>query len=167
MRYLSHFVCLKYLRSKRIVFLSIAAVAMSCALLIVVASLFTGFINAIERSASENLGDVVINSPGTSKIGKFDELIEKLKSNRSIESATAVLSTRGILFMGRGDVRAVQVMGVEFGRRDEVVPFTASLLEGGAGLIEEPDSGGDFSGVLGIGVISRPTKRRMNKILKR
>ena len=57
------FLWLKYLRKRRIIFLSIAAVALSVSLLIVVASLFTGFINAFERSAVEMLGDVVLGAP--------------------------------------------------------------------------------------------------------
>lgn len=42
-------------------FLSIAAVALSVSLLIVVSSLFTGFINAFEQAAVEAIGDVVIS----------------------------------------------------------------------------------------------------------
>ena len=60
MSHLSFFLCLKYLRCRKIVFLSIAAVAMSCALLITVASLFTGFINAVENGVGEHMGDIVI-----------------------------------------------------------------------------------------------------------
>jgi len=36
---------------------------MSVSLLIVVASLFTGFINAFERSAVDVIGDVIIGAP--------------------------------------------------------------------------------------------------------
>ena len=55
------FLWLRYLGKRRVVLLSIAAVALSCALLIVVASLFNGFINAFEQSAVDAIGDVVLH----------------------------------------------------------------------------------------------------------
>jgi len=54
------FLWLRYLRKRKIVLLSIAAVTLSSALLIAVASLFNGFIRALERSAVEAVGDVVL-----------------------------------------------------------------------------------------------------------
>ncbi len=73
------FLWLRYLQKKKVVFLSFAAVALSVALLIVVASLFTGFINAFERSAVEMIGDVVVSPPTRfSKYPQFIEQIERL-----------------------------------------------------------------------------------------
>jgi len=60
------FLWLRYLRKRKIVFLSIAAVALSVSLLIVVASLFTGFIKTFERAAVEAIGDVS-NKPKQSR----------------------------------------------------------------------------------------------------
>ena len=57
------FLCGRYLSRKRIVLLSIAAVMLCCAMLITVASLFTGFINAVESSAGDYLGDIVLSTP--------------------------------------------------------------------------------------------------------
>ncbi len=73
MKYLSLLLYIKYLRARKLMLLSIAAVAMSSALLIVVASLFTGFINAIESTAVDTVGDVVIDMAGTVKgvVGLF------------------------------------------------------------------------------------------------
>jgi len=68
------FLWLRYLRKKKIVFLSITAVALSAALLIVVASLFTGFINAFEQSSVEVVGDIVLAPPV--KFAKYQLFIE-------------------------------------------------------------------------------------------
>ena len=57
------FLWLRYLRKKKIVFLSIAAVALSVSLLIVVASLFTGFIETFDKAAVEAVGDVILIPP--------------------------------------------------------------------------------------------------------
>ena len=61
------FLWLRYLRKKKIVFLSIAAVALSVALLIVVASLFSGFIRALKQAGVESveqLPEVVLHGRG-------------------------------------------------------------------------------------------------------
>ena len=108
---LKFFLWLRYLRKKKIVFLSIAAVAVSTALLIVVSNLFNGFINAFERSAAEMLGDVVIAPPV--KFTGYAELIEQLKQNPDVEAATATLSVPGLLNLGDGNVRAVMIWGIE------------------------------------------------------
>ena len=71
MNHLGLFLCLKYLRSKKIVLLSVAAVAMSCALLIVVESLFTGFIASFEEGIKDHTGDVVITASQGLKISRY------------------------------------------------------------------------------------------------
>jgi len=105
------FLWLRYLRKKKIVFLSITAVALSAALLIVVASLFTGFINAFEQSAVEAVGDVVLAPPV--KFAKYQLFIEGLEQVRQVKAATATLSGQGLLHLGKGNVRAVKLLGIE------------------------------------------------------
>ena len=129
MKHLSIFLCLKYLRKKKIVLLSIAAVSMSTALLIVIANLFTSFINTIENSSSLQMGDIVLNAPQTKKISNYDSLIEKLTADLSIEAATAALSSQGLLLLDKGNVRAVYILGIEVPERDGVVPFKETLIK--------------------------------------
>jgi len=109
------FLWLRYLRKKKIVFLSIAAVALSVSLLIVVASLFTGFIDAFERAAVEAIGDVVLKPSAKfakpAKFAKYDLFIERLEQTGVVESATAMLSAHGLLHLGKGNVRAVEIWG--------------------------------------------------------
>ena len=130
MKQLSLFLCFKYLCGKKILLLSIAAVAMSCALLITVASLFTGFIDAVENSAADHLGDIVISAPASLIISKYDRLISSLEESEQIEAATAVLSGQGLLHLGKGtgDVRAVRIWGIEPASREKVVPFSDLLV---------------------------------------
>ena len=162
MKQLSLFLCFKYLCRKKIVLLSIAAVALSCALLITVASLFTGFIDAIERGADDHMGDIVIGAPLSLKISKYDRLINDLERNPLIEAATAVLSGQGLLHMGKGtgDVRAVRIWGIEAARRAKATPF-ADLL------VKQKDKNTPLSfavegsteqlgGFVGIGVVAKP-----------
>ncbi|MBW8016345.1 MAG: ABC transporter permease [Planctomycetes bacterium] len=153
MKHLSFFLCFKYLCRKKIVLLSIASVAMCCGLLIVVSSLFSGFIAAVENSASENMGDVVIDPYGSMRVPDYDELISELEKVDVVEAATAVLSSNGgLLFLGKGNVRAVLLWGIEVGRRDAVSPFSKYLV--GSGGV---DIGDEVAvGYVGIGVVAKP-----------
>ena len=158
MSHLSFFLCLKYLRRRKIVFLSVAAVAMSCALLITVASLFTGFINAVENGVGEHMGDIVIAAPSGTKISGYDKLIDDLVAHRLIDGATGVLESQGLLLLGKGDVRAVRIWGIELPRRTLVSPVEEFLInptpEG------KPPSfvldGDELGGFVGIGVVAKP-----------
>jgi lipoprotein-releasing system permease protein len=155
------FLWLRYIRKRKIVFLSIAAVALSVSLLIVVASLFTGFINTFEQSAVETIGDVVLDPEA--KFAKYGQFIERLEQTAAVEAATATLSAQGLLHLGKGNVRAVNVWGIEPGRRAKVTGFKRSLLK-------QKDSPGEPSfkvsgfpdrigGFVGIGVLAEPDEQ--------
>jgi len=152
MKHLSLFLCFKYLCRKKIVLLSIASVAMCCGLLIVVSSLFSGFIDAVENSAVESMGDVIVEAPKGARIPDYDEFIAELEKLDIVEAATAVLSSNGgLLFIGKGNVRAVLLWGIEVDRRDKVAPFAKYLVGGG-------EVAGDEAGMgyVGIGVVAKP-----------
>ena len=152
------FLWLRYLRKRKIVFLSIAAVALSVSLLIVVASLFTGFIDTFERAAVEAVGDVILIPPMT--FAKYPLLIKQLEQTDSVEAATAMISGYGLLHLGRGNVRAVEVWGIEPGGRAKVTGFARFLRRQGKNAGEPsfniPDSPEGIGGFVGIGVLGEP-----------
>ncbi len=154
------FLWLRYLRKKKIVLLSIAAVALSTALLIVVASLFTGFINALEQSAVEAVGDVSLAAP---RFAKYPLLIERLEETGAVKAATATLSAQGLLHLGRGQVRAVKVWGIEPGRRAKVTGFKQFLRKQGESdedpSFEVPGFVDRVGGFVGIGLVAEPNEK--------
>ncbi|MBN2592581.1 MAG: ABC transporter permease [Sedimentisphaerales bacterium] len=155
------FLWLRYLRKKKIVLLSIAAVALSVSLLIVVASLFTGFIDTFEKAAVEAVGDVVLYSEAT--FAKYPLLIEQLEKTESVEAATAMIPGSGLLHLGRGNVRAVQVWGIEPVGREKVTGFAKFLrIQGqtaGAPSFKAPNSPEETGGFVGIGVLGEPDEQ--------
>jgi len=155
------FLWLRYLRKRKIVFLSIAAVALSVSLLIVVASLFTGFIKTFERAAVEAVGDVILSPPTT--FAKYPLLIERLEQTETVEAATAMISGYGLLHLGTGNVRAVEVWGIEPAGRAKVTGFARFLRRQGKGAGEPsfnvPDSPEKTGGFLGIGVLGEPDEQ--------
>ncbi len=139
--------------------LSIAAVAISTALLIVVASLFTGFIAAYEQSAVDAIGDVVLTPPA--KLPKYSLLIEQLETLPVVEAATAVLTSDGLIHLGGGNVRAVLIWGIEPNKRGKVTAFDKSLVGGDASLnrdAHEHAGDGAAGAVVGIGLITEPNE---------
>ncbi|NIP27655.1 MAG: FtsX-like permease family protein [Phycisphaerae bacterium] len=155
---LKFFLWLRYLRKKRIVFLSIAAVALIVSLLIAVASLFTGFIKVFEQSAVKAMGDVVLEPP--IRFDKYPLLIEQLKKRSVVEAATGVLSAQGLLLLEKGDVRPVSILGIEPERRDKVTGFQQSLIKhnksSGGSFFEVPDLPDRVGGFVSVGVLTEP-----------
>lgn len=123
---LKFFLALRYLKKRKIVLLSIAAVMLSTALLVTVASLFTAFIHAIELNASEYLGDIVLEP--SIRITHYDKLIEKLSADEKIDAATPVLSASGLIYLEAGNVRAVNFWGIDLQSRCKVTNFGKNLL---------------------------------------
>jgi len=157
------FLWLKYVRRRRIILLSVVAVALSVSLLIAVASLFTGFIAAFERSAVDVIGDIVISAPVPLQIENYPVFLRQLEQSGSVEAATASLSAEGLLHMGEGNVRPVAVWGIEPVSRARVVGLKETLLRQGK-LGTEPsfavsDAPGAIGGFVGIGVLAKPDER--------
>ncbi|MHC4573600.1 MAG: ABC transporter permease [Planctomycetota bacterium] len=141
--------------------MSITAVALSTALLITVSSLFTSFIEAFERAAVDAIGDVVLTPP--LRFPGYSAFIERLKQRGAVQAATATLSAQGLLHLGKGNVRAVQIWGIEAGERAEVTALKQSLRRQSQSPGEpsfevrgRPDKIGGF---VGIGVVGEPDEK--------
>ncbi len=152
------FLWLRYLRKRRVVLLSIAAVALSTALLIVVASLFNGFINAFEQSAVDGMGDVVL-SPEKNFAG-YAELEKRLEEIKQVEATTATLSAQGLLHLGKGNVRAAEIWGIEPTKFGKVTAFDKSLLKTKKTSDARPQTQDpQIEGYVGIGVLAEPNEK--------
>jgi len=158
---LTLFLWLKYLRKRKIVLLSIAAVALSAALLVIVCSLFTGFIDAVENSAVSVIGDIDISPPV--KVANYQQFIKQLEKSPQIEAATGVLTANGLLHLSKGDVRAVSIWGVEPAGRARVTDFEDALLvhknQTNSLSFNIPESKGEIAGFVGIAVVAEPNER--------
>jgi lipoprotein-releasing system permease protein len=149
------FLWLRYLGKRRVVLLSIAAVAISCALLITVASIFTGYIKAFEQSAVNAMGDVVLWPGGDIK--DFQGLTREIEELNDVDAAAGTLTTQGLLHLGKGNVRAVEIRGIEVQKEGKVTNFEKSLLKGKAA--EQKVEGDITEGYIGIGVLAEPNEQ--------
>jgi ABC-type lipoprotein release transport system permease subunit len=113
--------------------------------------LFGGFIDVFEQSAVKAMGDIVLEPPV--KFSKYEELIRRLEQRSAVESASATLSAEGLLHLGKGNVRAVEIWGVSN------LDTRFSKVERVSGR-ENPVSGNkqQVSGFVGIGVVAEPNE---------
>jgi lipoprotein-releasing system permease protein len=153
----------RYLCKRRIVLLSIAAVALSVSLLIVVASLFTGFINAFEGSAVDVIGDVIIAAPSGVTFDKYPLLIERLAKSGIVDAATPTLACDGLLHVGAGNVRGVAIWGIEPGSRTRVTRLKDALVREkqmpGEPSFDVPGVPDKVGGYVGIGIVADPNEQ--------
>ncbi len=153
------FLSLRYLRKKKIMALSVIAVALSVGLLVVVSSLFGGFIEVLQTSGTQMTGDIVVD-PG-SEIVKYDEFIKRLEENEHIKAACATLSTNGLLHLPNANVKAVQVVGINPTKRANVTNLKETLLVTGANDAIGWPTGTDktVAGYVGIAVTNPPDEQ--------
>ncbi|MHC4758298.1 MAG: ABC transporter permease [Planctomycetota bacterium] len=155
------FLTLRYLRKKKMVSLSVIAVAISVALLIVVSSLFSGFIGVFEQSAVEAIGDVIVFPP--IQLENYPDFIQRLEQISAVDSATPVLSANGLVHLGKDNVRPVSIWGIDPVSRARVTKFKESLIGGTFSNSEELtgalDSDGTIKGFVGIAVLAEPDEK--------
>ena len=88
----------RYLTSKLIPLTAVAAVALCVALVIIVVSVMTGFLDMVRTSGKTLIGDVVLSRDITG-IPYYDDLIAELEALPEAEAACAVVETYGLLQM--------------------------------------------------------------------
>ncbi|MCZ6543775.1 MAG: ABC transporter permease, partial [Planctomycetota bacterium] len=107
----------RYLTSRVIPLIAVAAVALCVALVIIVVSVMTGFLNMVRDSGRTLMGDVVISYPVTG-IPHYERLIEQIEELPEAEAATPVVDSWGLLKMpypdgANKDTETVQIWGID------------------------------------------------------
>jgi lipoprotein-releasing system permease protein len=155
------FLWLRYLRKKKIVFLSIAAVALSVALMIVVDSLFSGYIDGLKRCNAAEAGDIFVWKYGRD-IPQYDVFLSKLEELEGVEGAAPYGVNGGLLYLDTGDVREVVIEGLEPEREKRFTDWNQSLLRqrGTSGTVnfEVPGYTNADGCWLGVNVAAEPNE---------
>ena len=121
----------RYLTSRVIPLIAVAAVALCVALVIVVVSVMSGFLNMVQSSGRTLVGDVIV-SYGISGIPQYDILIQRLEEDPQVLAATPIVDGWGLLRMPYPDSNAkqsetVQVWGIDPISFAKVTAFDTSL----------------------------------------
>jgi len=107
----------RYLASRLTPLLAVAAVSLCVALVIVVVSVMSGFLEMVRSSGETLMGDVIISYP-VRGIPWYDDLVDRLEADDNVLAATAAIETWGLLRMPypEGDAKdsaKVQIWGIE------------------------------------------------------
>ena len=118
----------RYLASRIIPLIAVAAVALCVGLVIIVVSVMSGFLDMLLNSGRTLMGDVIVRyaDPG---IPHYDLLVEEIESKPEAEAATPVVESFGLLKLPYGNrTEGVQVWGIDPETFDRVVDFEPSLV---------------------------------------
>jgi ABC-type lipoprotein release transport system permease subunit len=125
------FLCLRYLWKRVIAYFAVVGVALCVAMMLIVTSVMTGFVNKIETAARGLFGDIVMEPHGQYGIAYHDEWIAYLVANvPEIEAASPRIYSYGMLRIpGQKEYRlAVQITGIRFPDICAVTDFEKGLF---------------------------------------
>ena len=121
----------KYLRKKRIAWVSMFAVMLCTAMVLVVISVMGGWLTMFRASFQGLSGDVVVRTGDFEGFPFYERMIEKLEADPRIDAAVPRVRSYALVeFSVRGGGKlqqAVTVIGVPMDRIDEVTSFHKSL----------------------------------------
>ncbi len=121
----------RYLTSRVIPLIAVAAVALCVALVIMVVSVMTGFLDMVKSSGQTLMGDVIVAYP-VGGIPFYNRFIEHLKEQPEVAAATPVVDSWGLLKMPypsgpNKETETVQLWGIEQESFSQVTGYAESL----------------------------------------
>ena len=102
----------RYLTTRLIPLIAVAAVALCVALVIIVVSVMTGFLDMVRASGRTLMGDVIVAAP-IHGIPYYERLIERLEESDLIHAATPVVEALGVMRMPYEQTEGIQFWGIE------------------------------------------------------
>jgi len=118
----------RYLTSRVIPFIAVAAVALCVALVIIVVSVMSGFLEMVRNTGRTMTGDVVVSRSITG-IPYYPELVAAIEALPEAAAATPVVETFGLLQMPYGsgeggrDIEMIEVWGIDPASFDRATDF--------------------------------------------
>lgn len=125
------YLCLRYLKSRAIAYFAVLGVTLCVAMMIIVVSVMTGFVDKVEKAAKGLSGDITMESEGQFGIGYYDEFIAYAKKEvAEIEAASPYIQSYGLLrLVDHTNYRhAVQVAGIRLPDHAQVSDFEKGLF---------------------------------------
>ncbi|GMU21647.1 MAG: hypothetical protein AMXMBFR13_17380 [Phycisphaerae bacterium] len=124
------FLCLRYLRKRRIAFFAVAAVCLCVAMVLIVISVMGGFLQMVRDRSRGMLGDLIIENGTLQGFPYYAEFIEQIEAVMpEIHEATPVIITYGVLRFPRTEItKPVQVVGIRLEETYEVNEFKKGLF---------------------------------------
>lgn len=121
----------RYLGTRIIPLIAVAAVALCVALVIIVVSVMSGFLDMLKSSGRALMGDVVVSYP-IRGIPHYERLLARIERLPGVEAATPLIESWGLVRMPYPDgdqkeIATVQVWGVDPTSFSKVTGFDGTL----------------------------------------
>jgi len=116
----------RYLTSKLMPLLAMAAVLLSVATILITWSVMGGFLNTLLNSGRTLIGDAYIAWPNVG-FAHYEELSDRLEEHPRIEAAAPVIETYGMVRLPDDRVELIQVSGVDVESYTRVTGFGDTL----------------------------------------
>ncbi len=124
------FLCLRYLRKRRIAFFAVGAVCLCVAMVLIVVSVMGGFLQMVKDRSRGMLGDLVMENGALQGFPFYQEFIDQIKTEMpdAIVEATPVIVSYGVLrFPSDQITKAVQIVGIRLDETYRVNEFRNGL----------------------------------------
>jgi len=124
--YIPHLI-LKYLRKRRIAWVSLIAVTLCVAMVLVVISVMGGWLRMFRTSFHSLTGDVLVTGQSLSGFPYYQQIIDDVKKLPEVEAAVPKIQTFGLINVLNEIRKGVQVIGVRIDEAGQVNRFDDSL----------------------------------------
>ncbi len=122
------FLILKYLRKRRIAWVSLIAVTLCTAMVLVVISVMGGWLNMFRQSFHGLSGDIVVESRALSGFPYYDEMIGKIETLPEVEAACPVIKAYALINIIGKASDEIEVLGYPIDKIGKVNDFPKSLF---------------------------------------
>src|SRR5439155_23393638 len=117
---------LKYLRKRRIAWVSLIAVMLCTTMVLVVISVMGGWLRMFRESFHGISGDINITSRYLTGFADYQEMIDRIEKLPEVDAAVPIIKTFGLMRIGTSSPDAVQVLGYQINRIGHVNNFPQS-----------------------------------------
>ena len=102
---------LKYLRKRRIAWVSLLAVMLCTAMVLVVISVMGGWLRMFRAQFHGLVGDVIVSGDSLTGFPHYEEMIQRIEQLPEVRAAVPVIQTFGLVNIVNRGRRGVQVVG--------------------------------------------------------
>ncbi len=131
---------LKYLRKRRIAWVSLIAVMLCTTMVIVVISVMGGWLRMFRESFHGLTGDVIVSATSLTGFPHYQEMIEEIEKIPEVRSAVPTIRTFGLINIANVKTDGVQVLGIPADRIADINKFRESLHRQYNAFLDEAES---------------------------
>jgi lipoprotein-releasing system permease protein len=114
---------IRYILSRRISWLAIAAVALCVFMVVVVMTVLSGLVTSFKEKNHRFTGDCIVSTPSLVGFPYYQEFMVKLDNSGLVESSTPVITNWALLSAGSAAQAGMEIMGIDPNRHCRVTDF--------------------------------------------